>query len=107
MEMKWKKFLKPNWEKILMFALLIGVIPLFFRLASHPNLEWWFNHLFLGWITSIGLPFNCISYIRRIDCTQYNISCYSVSWDSCAFDIIVSYILSCLFIEVFNKVRKK
>jgi hypothetical protein len=107
--MNWKEFLKPDWRKIVIFIILTSVLMIY-------------SHSFLNGLepdddrvccecetaTCNGFPFiyifeGCVSYIVCYDTTIY--------WTGFILDIIVwsliSFIMSCLLVWVFFRVKGK
>jgi len=94
--MNFKQFLKPNWRKIVVFIVLLIVS--------------YFRVIFTG-IASIsrGAPFPY--YIR--ECSDIMIGGYLppcssyINWNYLTFDIISWYLLSCLIIWIYDKIKKE
>jgi len=98
--MSLKQFLKPNWRKIIIFVILFAIIPLPARFCKDPpscidpsGCCWIFipfgNLLSLSIILSVGVGGDLITIIFML------------------ITIIISYLLSCIIVWIYYKVKKK
>ena len=96
--MNWKQFLKPEWRKIVLFVIIFILLfysetvcrPIYFKTTT--------RHDFTGTSeSSEGWKYPCgfLSQIT-IDTTTYLF-----------LSLLISYLLSCLIVWVYGKVKKK
>lgn len=91
--MNWKEFLKPDWRKILLFvilSILLSAIPNF--VIEIP--------VFCGLSFGIPLPFYC-SLILPFDFNGGFVI------TNLFVDIIFWYLLSCLIVWIYGKLKKE
>jgi ribose/xylose/arabinose/galactoside ABC-type transport system permease subunit len=100
--MKIKQFLKPDWRKIVIFALLT----LFSFLITYGT-------TFLIY-RGFPLPYSfkmCEYPIYSLPCKNCpnDLTCFGEEFHLLflSFDIIVFYLLSCLIVWIYDKVKKK
>ena len=106
--MNWKEFLKPNWKKIIMLVVFL----VFFSFAGSRYPFWsalcdpcgCFNNL--GYPLSfyeesaIGAEFGLDRFSCGTRVTNYNVGFL-------VFDIFVWYLISCLIVWAYFKIREK
>jgi hypothetical protein len=86
--MKWKEFLKPDWRKIVIF--IITILPTsYYFLINSRNIEDCFYSLLCFEITHRGDVLNVILKLPSL------------------IPLIISYLVSCLIVYVYDKVKKK
>jgi hypothetical protein len=91
----WKKFLKPDWKKIVVFVVIFGLV----GFLVWPSFIWATDTP-----TSIGFPFTF--YVPEFRWGPvYSPARFSVSF--LTLDIIFGYLISCLIIWIYDKRKKK
>lgn len=89
-KMNWKEFLKPDRRKIVIFVIL----SLLFSFSFLP-----FSLFVVGVSTYIGFPLTIYYFSIRTGPI--------FSFENLILDIIVWYLLSCLIIWIYDKVKKR
>jgi len=95
--MEWKEFLKPDWRKILIFVVLMGVLN--YLIIS--------TTVILDARILVGIPFGFWpigSFMMWPDATTP--PTVEFSWINFIIDVIFWYLLSCLIIWTYYKVKK-
>jgi len=103
--MNLKQFLKPDWRKIVIFVLFfIFIFSLEF--ICLPKLEYK-----MGRIVEVELYYPCGFLSQIIDYEMYFYVLRGESWLFNYFhlflDLIISYLISCLIVWIYDKVKKK
>lgn len=93
--MNWKEFLKPDWRKIVIFVILFVMLIIIANLYPPKLIPSWLENL------------NIIFYFP--DFFIFEILKLSISTVIFLFilDLIYWYLLSCLIVWVYDKVKKK
>jgi hypothetical protein len=103
--MKWEKFFKPDWRKILIFVilfLLITFLPILLGFcATIPTVVGDKQCLLVIQPFFVFLPSETISYKPIVTGLYFVPSLYWI------LDIIFWYLLSCLIVWIYDKVKKK
>lgn len=99
--MDWKKFLKPDWKKILIFLLIIFIATIAFR-PSFVGDIYTETYYFLYSITHEQM--RCDTLWAPHDCVMH--FSFSINYLNLAFNLISLYLISCLIIFGYNKYKK-
>jgi hypothetical protein len=102
--MNWKQFLKPDWRKIVIFIVLFILLTPF----SIFNVN----------LSERGFPFSYSYYLAPEDCRGINGNVRCIiepmqifNWGYFILDVfiwaIISYLLSCLIVWIYDKFRKR
>jgi len=95
--MNFKKFLKPDWRKIVVF-LILSIISSFYTTP------------YFKVFGSYGLPLTYFTYVPEssfCDLEPCPKQGFNVFYQNLLIDIIFWYILSCLIVWIYDKVKKK
>ncbi len=102
--MNFKQFLKPNWRKIVVFFCIIFFVTTITSILPHmENNPYTFIFIFIlipGTITSVIGHFNVLGMDNLVVSSLINSTVLLI-------DILWFYILSCLIIWIYDKVKKK
>jgi hypothetical protein len=98
--MNWKEFLKPNWIKIVIFLII------FIAFSLMPI---WTTIRCSAWECMPGPTtssfFDSVESMKNKEFYDFG---YFTSWISIFFGfLIISYLLSCIIILIYDKVKKK
>ncbi len=99
--MNWKQFLKPDWRKIVIFIFFtfIGLFMLF------SGKCWWSNGSTHCFISLVGVVFNFLWIILRLLFVELNLT-ENLVYIGFLLSIIYWYLLSCLIVWIYYKLRK-
>jgi len=95
--MNWKGFLKPEWRNIVIFVFLIIVT------SSIPNL--FVEGADIG--INYGFPFNFYGYGGGPELLPGQSIPTYLRYEALIEDVVIWYLLSCLIVWVYDKVKKK
>ncbi len=96
-----KQFLKPDWRKIVVFVVL------FIPTAVIPNFGFgiWWGGADIG--ISYGFPFNFYGYGGGPELLPGEFIPVYFHYEAIVENIIIWYLLSCLIVWIYDKVRKR
>jgi len=95
--MNFKKFLKPDWRKIVSFIVLFIVASYFYGRIEVKKLRYLPE---CGPTLLIGFPFK---FLKRIECAPgWGKSGYYWKYEYLLFDLIFFYLFSCFIIWIYD-----
>lgn len=90
-----KQFLKPDWRKIVLFVIVLFLLTFFLgiKFSAIPEIES---------IIEIGYP----PFLTIIEGFLGN-KTYKWNFTNLIFNIVIWYLLSCVIIWIYDKIKKK
>jgi hypothetical protein len=98
-QMNLKQFLKPDWRKIVIMLIFLGLSFLYYHEVGATNVIM-VNH---------GAPLNYfeIAYIRNSGGVEGLPPTFEIIYFGLIIDLIIWYILSCFIVWIYDKIKKK
>jgi len=104
--MNWKKFLKPDWRKIVL-ALVLSLILPFFSTSGWDCTETPCGSHYFYIMPIVGGFVNLMEFLKRLILSGVPFEALLMPLILFLISFIISYLLSCLIVWIYDKVKKK
>jgi len=104
--MNLKEFLKPDWRKFIGFLIIVALITIIFQssvMGGCCTKET--NYFVLPFPSIIHREVNCNSPLASPECKSE--SSFKINYPFLALNLIFWYLISCLIIWIYDKIKKK